>query len=262
MIDETLIFDSHAHLLDKRISSDSRVLDGVGGIICFYDPVVEDIALFKKFLGYRKIIGGSGVHPHNSSVFYRMKNDLIDSLELDKVMILGEIGLDYHWENAPRRQQRRVFIEQLKIAEKSNLPVAVHMREAFRDTMAILNDYAKTRVLIHCFSEGPEEVVEAVQRGYFIAFGGSLTFSGSEKQRRASMEVPFDKLLVETDSPYLAPQSVRGRTNVPGNVRYTIEALSHIKKVGPEKITQETFMSTLNFLGIKRFPLEMAQEEN
>ncbi|NLB34469.1 MAG: TatD family hydrolase [Elusimicrobia bacterium] len=261
LVDENLVFDSHAHLLDKRISMNPHVLDGVGGVICFYDPLGDDVNSFNEILKNSKVIGAAGIHPHYASDFHRLKNELLMSLELKKVMVLGEIGLDYYRDNSPRKQQRRAFIEQLKLAEKLKLPVAVHTREAFRDTMDILNEYAATRVLIHCFSEGPKEALEAVKQGCFVAFGGTLTYPGSKDLRMAAEEVPYEKLLVETDSPYLAPQPVRGRTNIPWNVRYTIETLSYIKKTTPEKIARETFKATLNFLGLEKHPNEKTMEE-
>lgn len=248
-IPEKHIFDSHAHLLDERIISSPDLLDGIGGIICFSEPG-ENISAFKDFLKNDKIWGACGIHPHNADGYLKRKEELIQTLSLKKVRLLGEIGLDYYWDNSPRAVQRKVFEEQLMLASDLKMPVSVHSRDAFRDTMDILKNYQNIPVLIHCFSEGPAEASEAVERGYYIAFGGTVTFPKAEELRKAALEVPEERMLVETDSPYLAPQPVRGKVNRPSYARYTIEALAELKKRTAQETAFYTYKAALDYLGL------------
>jgi TatD DNase family protein len=173
----------------------------------------------------------AGRHPHNTAGFDHAAAEEIERLAADpKVRAIGETGLDYYRDHAPRDDQRRAFEAQLELAGRLGLPVAIHTRAAEDDTFAILREHAERlpAVILHCFS-APDRLAECVERGYLCSFAGNVTYPKATDLQQAAQEVPAELLLVETDSPYLAPQPVRGKPNEPANVVHTARHVAELR---------------------------------
>ena len=198
-----------------------------------------------------------GVHPHNAKEYTpQVESDLIRCLEDERVSAVGEIGLDYHYDLSPREDQKEVFARQISIAQEAQLPVALHVREAFDDAYAILEKagWNPSGVLLHCYTSDAEEVKRWVAAGCFVAFGGALTFGRSDGIRAAIHEVPQDRLLLETDAPFMAPVPLRGQPCEPAQVVFTAErALAELLGEGASQaerieLLQMTYQNALTLL--------------
>jgi TatD DNase family protein len=179
-----------------------------------------------------------GRHPNSATGFDDAAAAAIAGLAADgRVAAVGETGLDYYRDGAPREDQRRAFEAQIELAREAGKPVVIHTREALEDTFAVLRKRAEgVSVILHCFSGPPESVAEAAERRWYCSFAGNLTYPRAEALREAARLVPDELLLVETDSPFLAPQPVRGRPNQPANVVHTAEVLAGIRGVSYEEL--------------------------
>jgi len=179
-----------------------------------------------------EVVAIVGRHPHHSEGFGPADLEEIDRAAADPMArAIGETGLDYYRDRAPREDQRRAFESQLELATRLGLPAVIHTRAAEEDTFAILAEHAgATTVILHCFS-APDRLEECVERGYLCSFAGNVTFKDAEALQRAAAEVPDDLLLLETDSPYLAPVPVRGRPNEPVNVTHTAELVADLRGI-------------------------------
>ncbi len=176
-----------------------------------------------------------GIHPHQAASFRSQASDVHALLNADKVVAVGEIGLDYLREHAPRSEQREAFAEQLRWAEEHNLPVSIHNREADSDVIAALCLRRVTAVL-HCFSDAPAMLQSALGEGHYISFAGNLTFKKAQALRSVARTVPLDRVLVETDAPVLAPQLWRGKRNEPAYVVAVAGALASLHGLRSEEI--------------------------
>ena len=252
-----MLFDTHAHLLDERFQKDrDEVIKEVDRVVCIFSPD-EDMEVFKKLLEKENVSGACGIHPHdakdaiikqnpsnannekeergkwkeerNPSNGEKMWDELHRGLSLKKIVALGEIGLDFYYDNSPKDIQKEVFNRQLKIAREKNLPVIVHSRAAFKETLEVLKKTENEEVLFHCFSGDIDDMRKIISLGYYISVAGVLTFPNAFTLREVVGRVPMEKLLAETDSPYLAPQPVRGKRNKPLYVKYVIEQIADIK---------------------------------
>lgn len=184
------------------------------------------------------------VHPHDASKatpeVYRRLEELVKH---PKVVAVGETGLDYHYDFAPREVQRDVFVEQLRIARDAKKPIVIHTREAWDDTIAVLREHwapAGIGGIMHCFSGGPAEAEEALALGFYLSFGGIITFPKSTDIQEAARRAPADRILVETDAPYLAPVPHRGKRNEPAFIVQTARKLAELRGVTPEEIATTT----------------------
>ncbi|HSP67006.1 MAG TPA: TatD family hydrolase [Bryobacteraceae bacterium] len=197
---------------------------------------------------YEPLYATVGVHPHDASkagpeTFRR----LAELLKHPKVVALGEIGLDYHYDHSPREVQREVFLEQMRIAGESRKPIVIHTREAWEDTLALLEEHWKPTGLggiMHCFSGGPVQAARSLELGFHLSFGGILTFPKSADVQEAARTAPANRILIETDAPYLAPVPHRGKRNEPAFMAETARQLARLRGVTPEEIAQTT---TANF---------------
>ncbi len=194
-----------------------------------------------------------GVHPHDASSFSDFSGNLLKEYSSDpSVVAIGETGLDYHYMNSPAEIQQDVFRRQIRIAREVGLPIVVHSREAEKETLKILKEEAANEAggVIHCFSGDLEMAREASAMGFFISFSGSLTFKNAEELRRVAKSLPLDNILIETDAPYLAPQSVRGKRNEPAFVRSVAETLAELKGLSPEDVGRITSHNALQLFSI------------
>jgi len=221
------MIDTHCHLTDKRFASDREDVisraraGGVRGMICVlteFSPA--DISLFNELISRDGIWGAAGCHPHDASGYGDISGLLPAILENKKIVALGEIGLDYFYEHSPRQIQIDVFERQLRTAKEKNLPVVVHCREAFDDCAAVLKNFTGIKTLLHCFSGDSAQLEYWLGQGYFVSFAGQITFKNAGALRETALKMPPERLLLETDAPYLAPQPVRGKRNEPAYVSY------------------------------------------
>jgi TatD DNase family protein len=186
-----------------------------------------------------------GVHPHDASKAEADTTDRLRTLAAHpKVLAIGEIGLDYHYDFSPREVQAEVFRAQLRLAKETGKPVVIHTREAWQDTLRILDEDPPAALIMHCFTGGPEEARECIERGFYLSFGGVLTFPKAENVREAARITPDDRLLVETDAPYLAPVPHRGKRNEPAFVADTVRRLAEVRGKSAEEVAS---LTTQNF---------------
>lgn len=191
---------------------------------------------------YENVYGLLGVHP---SEVKDWTDDLIDKIKecakSPKIVGIGEIGLDYYWDKSFNDLQKEVFIKQINLANELNFPISVHDREAHKDSFDILTEFNKNSIVImHCFSGSVEFMHECVKQGWYIAIGGVVTFKNAIKMKEVAKEVPLDKLLIETDAPYLTPVPYRGKTNQPAYVKYVAEEIANLRNTSFEEIDEQT----------------------
>lgn len=191
---------------------------------------------------YENVYGLLGVHP---SEVKDWTDDLIDKIKecakSPKIVGIGEIGLDYYWDKSFNDLQKEVFIKQINLANELNFPISVHDREAHKDSFDILTEFNKNSIVImHCFSGSVEFMRECVKQGWYIAIGGVVTFKNAIKMKEVAKEVPLDKLLIETDAPYLTPVPYRGKTNQPAYVKYVAEEIANLRNTSFEEINEQT----------------------
>ena len=248
------LFDSHAHLdMADRAAPAAPVADmiaraeaaGVIGIVAMAGATTP--GEYSKTLEiadrYDWIWAAAGIHPHEATAACpRMLEKLSAALEHPRVVALGEIGLDYHYNFSPPREQRIAFETQLRIAHETSLPVVIHTREAETDTLAILRDGGAEALggVIHCFTASGEFAEAALALGFYLSFSGIVTFPKAESIREVVRWVPDDRLLAETDTPFLSPVPFRGRPNEPARVARVVEQLAEIREREAEEMAGVT----------------------
>jgi len=204
---------------------------------------------------FEVVYAALGIHPHDAQMadeeFYDF---IIQNSDYEKVVAVGEIGLDYYYDNSPRVIQREVFKRQMEIAVNKDLPVIIHSRDAHQDTYNMLESFkGKVRGVMHSYSGSWEMAKRYLDLGYYISLSGPLTFKNSRKLPEVAANTPLDRILVETDSPYLTPVPYRGRTNNPSYVRYVAEKIADIKEITFEKLMENVERNTFEvFEKIKR----------
>ena len=243
-----MIFDTHAHYDDEQFDEDRDSLlcsmqeGGVGTIVNAGSDVAswEDVrALTAR---YPFIYGAAGVHPDdvgelNEENFRRLRA----VLQEEKMVAVGEIGLDYYWDNESHEVQKKWFIRQLELARELEMPVIIHSREAAADTLQIMKEHARgLKGVIHCFSYSAEMAREYVKMGFFIGVGGVVTFKNSRKLKEVVEETPLEYLLLETDCPYLAPVPNRGKRNSSLNLVYVAEQIAELKQLSYDEVVEQT----------------------
>ena len=188
------------------------------------------------------IYGALGIHPSDAYDYNEeVKDEIIEKVKANnKILAIGEIGLDYYWdENPDRETQKKVFREQMELAKELNLPVVIHDRDAHKDTLDIMKEYPSVKGIVHCFSGSVEFAKECVKLGYYIGITGVVTFKNAKKIIEVVDAIPLDRLLVETDCPYMAPIPNRGKRNKSDYIEYIIEQVAEIKKIDPISTNME-----------------------
>lgn len=239
------IFDTHSHYDDEAFDEDREVVlnqikdAGVIGILncaCSKKSLKTTNELTLK---YDFIYGALGIHPSDANDYNEdVKSEIINLYNSNKKIIaIGEIGLDYYWDENPDKEiQKRVFREQMKLAEKLDLPVVIHDRDAHKDTLDIMKEFPKVRGIVHCFSGSVEFAKECVKLGYYIGITGVVTFKNAKKICDVVKEIPLNKLLVETDCPYMSPVPNRGKRNKSDYIAYIIEKIAEIKEISSKEV--------------------------
>lgn len=252
------IFDSHSHYADHAFDSDRfEVLEklpenGIKYIMLAasgLDDTAENSELSSKY-GY--IYSSAGIHPENADNVPDGYLDIIREAVRSnpKIKAIGEIGLDYHYEGYDRENQIKLFKAQLELADELELPVIIHSRDATEDTMNILREY-KPDGVVHCFSGSAETAAEVIKLGLYIGFTGVLTFKNAKKALKALEKVPMDKLLLETDCPYMAPVPFRGKRCDSSMIRYTAEKAAEIKGIPVQELLDITCRNAMEFYNIQ-----------
>lgn len=253
-----MIFDTHAHYDDEQFDRDRDQLllsmgeNGVGTIVnvsAAVDSWERTLELTQK---YSFIYGAIGVHPDevgdlNEENFAQMK----ELAKCDKVVAIGEIGLDYYWDNEAHDLQKEWFIRQLDLAREMNLPVIIHSREAAEDTLATMKEHAADlQAIIHCFSYSKELAREYVKMGYYIGVGGVVTFKNARKLKEVVEAIPLERILLETDCPYLAPVPYRGKRNCSAYLSYAADAIAAMKDIPTAEVISQTEQNAKKIYGL------------
>ena len=243
------VFDTHCHYDDERFDEDreeayQRMLDAqVARCVCVGSDLPSSQRCMDFAAAHEGAFAAVGVHPHEAKDAPEDYLDTIsEMLKAPKVVALGEIGLDYYYDLSPRDMQKRVMAEQVALAVRLDVPVIFHIRDAHGDMVDFF--WAQKKLpqgIIHCFSGSPEIAREYVRMGFYISFAGPLTFKKAPHLQAAAQEVPMDRLLVETDSPYLSPEPKRGRRNEPAHVVYTLAKLAELRGLPVEEMAQITW---------------------
>ena len=247
-------FDNHAHLDDEKFDLDREEIienikkENIGFISAGYnlEGSIKAIELSKK---YDFIYATCGISPNDipqtEDELWKMLKKVEDlASENSKVLAIGEIGLDYYWEKDEnmRNLQKKAFIYQINMANELDLPIVIHTRDAVMDTLEILkNNKVNNNGVFHCCSLNRELVKEGLKLGFYISFAGPVTFKNSKNTNEIIEMVPNDKMLIETDSPYLSPEPFRGKRNDPRNVKYIAKKISEVKKISQEEIGKITY---------------------
>lgn len=250
------MIDSHCHLNDPKLAVDlegvierARIAGVDSFIVPGYDLVSSEtaVSIASANDGVYALVG---IHPHDAITYSNeVEQRLMELLKNDKVVGLGEIGLDYHYDNSPREKQREVFIRQLELAKKSSKPVVIHSREAFLETFEIIRDHGKgLKGVFHCFSGSYESAMRVIKElGFYISIAGPVTFKNANEPLEVATRIPLEYLLIETDCPYLAPHPFRGKQNEPAYLPYIAERISDVRG---SDILEATVENTKRLFGI------------
>jgi len=252
-----MYFDSHAHLTSPQITDLEDILErATKNQVSKIVNICTDISTLEKGLilssHHPYIYNAAATTPHDveqeGDIFFPRVQQLANE---KKLIAIGETGLDYHYEYSPRAIQKKYFVLYLHLALENKLPILIHCREAFCDLFDITaEEYREAPLLLHCFTGTNEEAIKAVDRGWFISFSGILTFKKSETLRETLKEIPLDRILVETDAPYLAPHSKRGLPNEPAFLPETVAVVAALKGISIEEAGQITFNNACRFFRI------------
>lgn len=255
-----MLFDSHAHLDARKFDNDRDDViirakeSGVSYIMnpgADFESSVKSVELASK---YDMIYAAVGVHPHDAKTMDDMILQLLKGLtKKPKVMAVGEIGLDFHYDYSPRDIQRKCFREQIRLAKEVNLPIIVHDRKANNEVMSILREEKAfdIGVLMHCYSGSAELASQYVHKGAYISIAGPVTFKSARKTVEVVETVPLDYLMIETDSPYLTPHPYRGKRNESSYVKYVAEKIAEIKEISLEEVIEKTTENAKRYFKIK-----------
>ena len=251
------MIDTHSHInmiegtpLESVIQN--AIENGVDKIIVpsAYPKDIDDV--IKLVNRYDNVYGMLGVHPTEVKDW---TDDLADKIreysKNPKIVAIGEIGLDYYWDKSFNDLQKEIFIKQIKLANELNLPISIHDREAHKDTFDILKEHNKnSKIVMHCFSGSVEFANECIKEGMYIAFGGVVTFKNAVKMKEVAINIPLDRLLLETDAPYLTPVPFRGKENQPAYTKYVAEEIAKLRNITVNEINKATTQNTFEVFGI------------
>lgn len=249
------LIDTHAHLdmyEDWDVNIKNAKENGIKKIII---PAVET-EYFQKILdianSYEDVYCMMGIFPTEAKNWHDgILDDIKEFAKNKKVVSIGEIGLDYYWDKSFVDEQKDIFIKQVKLANELGLPIEIHDREAHKDVFDILVEYNKTSdVVFHCFSGSVEFARECLKQGWYIALGGVVTFKNAVKTKEVAKDVPLDRLMLETDSPYLTPVPFRGKENQPAYVRYVADEIAKLKGIDVKEVIEATTKNAEMVFGI------------
>lgn len=254
-----LLFDTHAHYDDEAFDADRDALlaampgSGVGLILdpgCDLESSRRAVELAEK---YPHVYAAVGWHPENCAPYTEASLDVLCQwAQSPKVVAIGEIGLDYYWEqNPPREWQQKVLRDQLALARELDLPVIIHDRDAHADSLAIVQEFPTARGVFHCFSGSVEMARELLKRGWYLGFDGPVTYKNARKTVEVALDCPLERMLLETDSPYMAPVPLRGTRNDSRNVRHIAEKIAALRDLDTDALLALTAENGRQLFGIE-----------
>lgn len=255
-------FDSHSHLNDEKFDEDryeiiKEIYDsGTTNFVTAGYSVESSKKAVDIANRYDFIYATAGVSPNDipqkEEELWKQLSEIKDLVKSNKkILAIGEIGLDYYWNTENKEIQKKAFIEQIKLANEMDLPIVIHTRDAIMDTIQILKeDKVKNKGVFHCCPQNRELIKEGLKLGFYISFAGPITFKNSKNADEMINLVPNDRILIETDSPYLAPEPVRGTRNTPSNVKYIAEKIANVKGLSLQDVEKYTVENTKRILKI------------
>lgn len=250
------IFDTHAHYDDDAFDRDREALlasmkeQGVGRIVNVSANLHEIQETLKLIGQYPFIYGAAGVHPDDTRELNEENFGQIRQAAMhEKMVAIGEIGLDYYWDSSDRETQKKWFLRQLELAKELDKPVIIHSREAARDTLDLIKaaggpDFS---MVIHCYSYSTELAREYLNMGYYLGIGGVVTYKNGVKLKEVVSYMPLDRILLETDAPYLTPVPFRGKRNSSEKIHYVVEEIARLKQVSQEEVLETTWNNACRF---------------
>lgn len=253
-----MIFETHAHYDDEQFNEDrdellSHIQDqNVGTIVnvgASLRGCYDSVELARR---YQHVYAAVGVHPDEVGSLNDITwNEMCRLYKEPKVVAVGEIGLDYYWDKESRENQKKWFIKQLDLARKLDLPIIIHSRESAKDTMDIMKEYAiGLKGVIHCYSYSVDMAMEYVNKGFYIGVGGVVTFKNARKLKEVVAEIPLERIVLETDSPYLAPVPYRGKRNDSRNIQFVAKEIAVIKNMNVDDVIAITEVNAKNMYGL------------
>lgn len=253
-----MLFDTHAHYDDEQFDGDrdelllSMISNGITLIVnasSNIDSAKQGLQIADK---YPFVYAAVGVHPHDAKTMDdRTVTELEKLLRHPKAVAVGEIGLDYHYGHSPRDVQQKMLKEQLALAESMGLPVVIHEREASSDVLGILSGFPRVRGVFHCFSGSWETAKLLLDKGWYLSFTGVVTYKNARRSHEVIQRMPKDRLMIETDCPYLAPEPMRGKRNSSLYLKYTAEKVGQLLGLSLEETAALTLENGKRFFGIK-----------
>lgn len=249
-----MIFDTHAHYDDDQFQEDREILlrsmkeNGIGRIVNISsdkESIAKTVELTRQ---YPFIYGAVGIHPSDcGGLDHSFIEEIRKESRRDKIVAIGEIGLDYYWKDVEKEVQKWWFEAQMQLAREEKLPIVVHSREAAQDTLEMMRDSKAEEIggVLHCYSYSKEMAKLFLDMGFYIGIGGVVTFKNAKKLKETTEYVPLDRIVIETDCPYLAPVPNRGKRNSSLNLRYVVEQIAQIKGISYEEVEQTTYRNAL-----------------
>ncbi len=256
-----MIFDTHVHYDSEEFDEDREALlsglqgQGIGAVVNIGASIRTTKNTLELIRKYPFIYGAAGVHPNETGELNdELMQWLREAAENPKIVAIGEIGLDYYWDKPDRETQKRWFVRQLDLARETGLPVVIHSRDAAKDTLDIMKEQKAGDIggVIHCFSYGVELAREYLNMGFYLGIGGVLTFKNARKLKEVAEYMPMDRLVLETDCPYLSPVPFRGKRNSSLYLPCVVEAVSQIKGISREQVEQITYDNARKLYGLVR----------
>ena len=253
-----MLFDTHTHLDDEKFDTDRDEListlndAGISLLVNIGADLKSSEASIELAEKYDFIYASVGVHPCDTKDLTDIDLLTLEKMaQHEKVVAIGEIGIDYYWDEPEREVQKEWFKKQLLLAKKLNMPYIVHDRDAHADTLEIIKESGYTNGVMHCFSGSAGMAKEVIEMGMYVSLSGTVTFKNAKKIHEVARVVPLDKLLIETDSPYLTPEPFRGKRNNSALVRYTAEKIAEIRGLSFEEVARITMENGKRFYNIK-----------
>ncbi|XFA98216.1 TatD family hydrolase [Candidatus Izemoplasma sp. B36] len=258
-----MLFDSHAHINDLKLIDrieeiiDNALKNEINKIVCVGYDKESSLNAIELANQYDIIYAAIGVHPSEANQFNMDIDWIKDYIDNPKVVAIGEIGLDYYWDKTYKEEQKELFKKQIELANQYKKPFIVHMRDATNDTYELIKSTKNNDIsgVMHCYSASKESMQQFIDLGMYISLAGPVTFKNAKTPKEVAKEIPLDKLLVETDCPYLAPTPFRGKVNEPKNVLYIAKEIAKIKDISFEELSKHTYKNTC-----KLFNIEMKEE--
>ena len=255
-----MYFDTHVHLNSDRYENVNEIVEnafknGVKKMVVVGYDLQTSLKAVEIASNFEFVYAAVGIHPSEVKAAKISDLEAIERILIsDKVVAIGEIGLDYHWDKENKDYQKRFFVEQLKLSNKYNLPVIIHSRDAAEDTYEVLKENKKyyKKGIMHCYSYSLEMAEKFIDLGFKLAFGGALTFLNSKENKEVVKNVDIENLLIETDAPYLTPHPFRGKVNEPKYIYLVVEEMARLKNVDKEEIAHSTYNNACYIFGIEK----------